>query len=1461
MTRLYDAALAEAERFEQEGMPLTLGVALSPEQVKSLRHDLIWLEEREVAGARVLAPQLYLSQATLAQIESGTGPVISGGDVLLASKEDLGNQGTITARRDVGLSSEGSFTNVGSVDAGKSLVANVKKDIINRGPGSLYGGDLVALYAEGDIRNESTAEEIHLGEDIVSRMKDIASIGSGGNLIMDAGGDIVQKAAKLRATGSAVLEAESDIIFETIALQNKSVNRGSNGYSIHDKTEHVGSEATFGGDTTLTATRMEVGDDAEITTGGSFNLLSAQNTYHSESHYEYDGGGWFGSSGSEDSVSDETRQVSSVLKTGGKLSVDSKDNITLLASTIKADGAAALKASGNINVLNAYDTAYQRTQTSKSGFISSEQTDKGRIDDTMVASVIKSGGDLSFEAEGNVAIIGSKLDVEKDLSFGTFTVGRDKAGNLLTDEYGHYVTQDGGAVGSLTIAAAEERHEDWNVKKSGIAIFGITLDERRDEVRNQSVDQIASLLDVEGNLRANTKGDINIIGSEIEVAGSGAIHADGDVNVLSAQESRHHYESHMHMGMNGLTGGWDGSRLSVGLKGEYTEDTLTETTVTQKKSKLEFGGELLLNTEGATLISASDIETKGSMTIQADKGLTVVSAENVQTTEEEHTKGEAKVTVGIGNAYNDTYQAVKEAAENVKRAKEALDTFDGEIAQMREDLKQGLVTEEDIRERKADRKYFVANLAAATANAANAAIQVGAAGAKAAAAAGTSFGTGFYGDVKMEVDGTKSTSRSERRTAVGSSLIAGGSMNLSSGADLHIQGSDVMTSGIMDLIAAEDVLIESAQDTYQEDFSSEQIHKEVTMGTAGPTSWSASHNQSNSSARGTTQRNSRIQAANLNIKSGRDTTVAGAQVQAIDLTVDVGGNLTVASRQNKDRSNSNQKGASIDSGTIGASGGQGYGLRKWVDQQTEMIGTDNVSIKTGGNTHLKGAAIANRAADGTDGGNLTLETASLTVEEIKDIDKANQWSAGVTTGMSSTSLQMAMGGHKKAQLNYATIGQGNVLIDGSGDTEVGLNRDISQTTKVLANRRTGGLDASVSVDHRVFSEKDRQSIATDFYDTYDHAKDIGNAVGDYFDSEKDVSLSHYSRVVGDGARKRSYLKSAVFYEKDTREGLNRADASAEEAQGSMQNMVDGLSGQEGTSVVIYDGDPNVIGLDSNLPANNTEFNKNLAKGGYSSASDGIGVNAWQTDMTSTDDKVQVIGHESYRVIADKKGYGYNDQTETALAKRYGESTRDTWNAYNAIGGYETNQNAESTSSGDWLAQNRGSSVVKSGNEWIGRQDSREMEPLVLFLGGQGSAGAGHGAAAGGGKWINITWDKGLKIEHGQYVAGEMGAHAGMSAGAGGEAGIFFTNDWEKALTGGYMNVGGSGGILGSFGIDGIITAPAKKDNSSVFGLSGNASFGTGVEAHMRLGYGKAWKSGEKTINFRNIFSRDEKSKP
>ena len=58
MRSLYDGAVAA-----NESLQLTIGVALSAEQVAALSADIIWLERHVVAGQEVLVPRLYLSSA------------------------------------------------------------------------------------------------------------------------------------------------------------------------------------------------------------------------------------------------------------------------------------------------------------------------------------------------------------------------------------------------------------------------------------------------------------------------------------------------------------------------------------------------------------------------------------------------------------------------------------------------------------------------------------------------------------------------------------------------------------------------------------------------------------------------------------------------------------------------------------------------------------------------------------------------------------------------------------------------------------------------------------------------------------------------------------------------------------------------------------------------------------------------------------------------------------------------------------------------------------------------------------------------------------------------------------------------------------------------------------------------------------------------------------------------------
>ena len=52
-----------------EDLNLSIGVALTKEQINNLKNDIIWYVEEEINGIKVLVPKVYLSKETLASLE------------------------------------------------------------------------------------------------------------------------------------------------------------------------------------------------------------------------------------------------------------------------------------------------------------------------------------------------------------------------------------------------------------------------------------------------------------------------------------------------------------------------------------------------------------------------------------------------------------------------------------------------------------------------------------------------------------------------------------------------------------------------------------------------------------------------------------------------------------------------------------------------------------------------------------------------------------------------------------------------------------------------------------------------------------------------------------------------------------------------------------------------------------------------------------------------------------------------------------------------------------------------------------------------------------------------------------------------------------------------------------------------------------------------------------------------
>jgi len=166
-------------------------------------------------------------------------------------------------------------------------------------------------------------------------------------------------------------------------------------------------------------------------------------------------------------------------------------------------------------------------------------------------------------------------------------------------------------------------------------------------------------------------------------------------------------------------------------------------------------------------------------------------------------------------------------------------------------------------------------------------------------------------------------------------------------------------------------------------------------------------------------------------------------------------------------------------------------------------------------------------------------------------------------------------------------------------------------------------------------------------------------------------------------------------------------------QAYISESAEGAKLARAAEVYLYDG--GVIPLD----LEGARFNKNRSLGGYNGD---IVVNVAAGDITKTDNKLFVIGHEGYHMTSE--GYGYSDTTGEDLADSFGNSAASVWDVYSTLGGYGTDMNGSTVSRSDWLNQTRSNSysaprttsTLREGNSWIVQQDSNDIDPAWLKVG-------------------------------------------------------------------------------------------------------------------------------------------------
>lgn len=411
---LMDNAIAS-----KEALNLAPGVALTAEQVAALTHDIVWMQEQEVNGQKVLVPVLYLAQANDRLAPSGA--LIQGHDVALFSGGNLNNSGTLRASHNLSLTAS-NIGNSGLMQASERVSLLATGSIRNTQGGLINGKDVSAIALTGDIINErSITQEARSGRgfsQLTSVVDKSAGIEASNNLTLSAGRDIQNIGGSLKAGGDATLSAERDLVIASAAAENGSMRKDKRHFWEKTSTAQYGSDVQVGGDLdvkasndiTVVASTIKAGGDIDFEAGNDVTIASAANG--SSSEYRYKGNGK--KINKEDST---VRQQASIIEARGDLDITADNNLIVSASQLKAGDEAYLYAGDQLALLSAENSDYSLYDKKKKGSWGSKEAKRDEVTDVRnLGSTITTGGDLTLESGGDQLYRKAGLDSGGDLT-------------------------------------------------------------------------------------------------------------------------------------------------------------------------------------------------------------------------------------------------------------------------------------------------------------------------------------------------------------------------------------------------------------------------------------------------------------------------------------------------------------------------------------------------------------------------------------------------------------------------------------------------------------------------------------------------------------------------------------------------------------------------------------------------------------------------------------------------------------------------------------------------------------------------------------------------------------------------------------------------------------------------------------------------------------------------------------
>lgn len=637
----------------QKDLELTVGTALTRDQINKLTKDIVWYVERVVNGEKVLVPEIYLSHRTTFDF-ANDGAIIQGKSVNLTARNDINNRGgRISSGQDLSLRSTEGTINLAAVSKSYDFGEGRKREILGRRAKFTAGGTLT-LLADKDINIEGS------------------TVSSGEDLILGAG---------------------NNVNIKSHTLTNQALKFGRKGYRQEVwRKDQVLSDLTSGGDTTILAESGNLAiEGATVRADGRADLAAGKEVSIAavEEKQGYDIK-WKRGFKKQDT---RTLRENSVAA-GKDLTITSGDDTSVKASEIiaggKQEGDLSIVAGGKAKIQSDEETFDSDQYSKKKGFLKKRERRETIHDERTVSSRIGASGDVNIIAEDDVDIKASQLDAGKDLRIAAGTKlndnneltasGKDANVNITTnredDSYYKYEKSSGlmgsSSQGSFFFGYKKEKHI-IDTKTATHALASLSAGQSVIVTATKDIDADAPLIAANDNIELTAGRDVNIKSvqdlfdhHEYHKTSQFGVTVSVFENVSSSFKALTDFNTGKGSGgakaistisaglraidaVNTLTGGHLAG-VNIGIGFSSSKSTLDQTYKTAKTGVLQAGQDVKIeagrdiNTEGTAILAGRDVE------LDAGRDLNLKAAES--TTEEKPSSKSsslgASVTVGVG---------------------------------------------------------------------------------------------------------------------------------------------------------------------------------------------------------------------------------------------------------------------------------------------------------------------------------------------------------------------------------------------------------------------------------------------------------------------------------------------------------------------------------------------------------------------------------------------------------------------------------------------------------------------------------------------------------------------------------------------------------------------------------------------------------------------------------------------